>query len=43
MPSYSEALSIVLSSVNLAVTIEIRLARNPPIPPITTFMRHNLY
>ncbi|HHP5605260.1 MULTISPECIES: hypothetical protein [Bacillus cereus group] len=40
MPSYLEALSIVLSSVNLTVTIEIRLARSSPISLITTFMRH---
>ncbi|MED2183641.1 hypothetical protein [Bacillus wiedmannii] len=40
MPSYLEALSIVLSSVNLTVTIEIRLARSSPISLTTTFMRH---
>ncbi|MFC0416802.1 hypothetical protein ACFFHH_15285 [Cytobacillus solani] len=39
MPSYSEALSIVISWGSLVITIEIKLDRNSPISLITTFMR----
>ncbi|WP_283249514.1 hypothetical protein [Lederbergia citrea] len=43
MPSYSEALSIVISWVSHVITIEIKLDRNSPMSPITTFMRRKLY
>lgn len=39
MPSYSEALSIVIDWVSIMITIEIKLDRNSPISLITTFMR----
>ncbi|WP_157842784.1 hypothetical protein [Bacillus alkalisoli] len=42
MPSYSEALSIVISWVSLVITIEIKLDRNSPISLITTFTRRKL-
>ncbi|MGM7683196.1 hypothetical protein ACSVDA_13690 [Cytobacillus sp. Hm23] len=42
MPSYSEALSFVISWVSLVITIEIKLDRNSPTSLITTFMRRNL-
>lgn len=39
MPSYSEALSIVIDWISIMITIEIKLDRNSPISLITTFMR----
>ncbi|WP_268877428.1 hypothetical protein [Sutcliffiella halmapala] len=39
MPSYSAALSIIISLVNQVITIEIKLDRNSPISLITIFMR----
>lgn len=39
MPSYSEALSIVIDWISIMITIEIKLVRNSLISLITTFMR----
>jgi len=38
VPIYSEAVSIAISWVSLAITIEIKLDRNSPFSPITTFI-----
>ncbi|MBP1082136.1 hypothetical protein JOC74_002629 [Bacillus capparidis] len=43
MPSYSEAISFVISLISSGITIEIKLDRNSPITLITSFMRLKLY